>query len=35
MIPILPSGSLFSTFNASFFWLNFALAYSFMVSKEK
>ena len=35
MIPILPSGSLFSTFNASLFWLNFALAYSFMVSKEK
>ena len=35
MIPLLPSGSLFSTFNASFFWLNFALAYSFMVSKEK
>ena len=35
LIPLLPSGSLFSTFNASLFWLNFALAYSFMVSRDK
>lgn len=35
LIPVLPSGSLFSTFNASLFWLNFALAYSFMVSRDK
>ena len=29
-IPLLPSGSLFSTFNASIFWINFSLAYAFL-----
>ena len=29
-IPLLPSGSLFSTFNASIFWINFSFAYAFL-----
>ena len=29
-IPLLPSGSLFSTFNASIFWINFSLAHAFL-----
>jgi O-antigen ligase len=29
-IPLLPSGSIFSTFNGSIFWINFSLAYAFL-----
>ena len=29
-IPLLPSGSFFSTFNASIFWINFSLAHAFL-----
>ena len=29
-IPLLPSGSIFSTFNASIFWINFSLAHAFL-----
>jgi len=28
-IPLLPSGSIFSTFNASIFWINFSVAHAF------
>ena len=30
MLPILPSGSFFSTFNASFFWINFSILHAFL-----
>ena len=33
-IPLLPSGSFFSTFNASVFWINFSLVHAFL-SKPK
>jgi O-antigen ligase len=29
-IPLLPTGSLFSTFNGSIFWINFSLAHAFL-----
>ena len=29
-IPLLPSGSFFSTFNASIFWINFSFVYAFL-----
>lgn len=29
-IPLLPSGSIFSTFNGSIFWINFSLTYAFL-----
>ena len=29
-IPLLPSGSIFSTFNGSIFWINFSLAHAFL-----
>ena len=34
-IPLLPSGSFFSTFNASIFWINFSLAHAYINSKKK
>ncbi len=33
MLPILPSGSFFSTFNASLFWLNFSILHAFLKKK--
>jgi len=30
IIPLLPSGSIFSTFNASIFWINFSVAHAFL-----
>ena len=34
-IPLLPSVSLFSTFNASIFWINFSLAHAFLYKLKK
>ena len=34
-IPLLPSGSFFSTFNASIFWINFSLVYAYKSNYQK
>ena len=34
-IPLLPSGSFFSTFNASIFWINFSFVHAFLIEPEK
>ena len=34
-IPLIPSGSLFATFNATFFWINFSICYFCYKNKDK
>jgi len=34
-IPLLPSGSFFSTFNASIFWINFSLVHAFLTKPKE
>ena len=33
--PLIPSGSIFATFNATFFWLNFSICYFCYKNKDK
>ena len=33
-IPLLPSGSFFSSFNATIFWINFSIMISFIINKK-
>ena len=33
--PLIPSGSIFATFNATFFWINFAICYFCYKNKDK
>ena len=34
LIPVIPSGSFFSSFNATLFWLNFSIMLSFILNKK-
>ena len=35
LIPLIPSGSFFSSFNATVFWINFSIMLSFIINQKK